>query len=88
MMDVMVVLALGLAVGGVVGFVLGVEHPKGCLECAYGAEGQYRRGMEDGWADCSKAIRLELDRLIGKTLDAEAAAGICRRIGGEGTVTK
>ena len=88
MMAVMVMLALGLAVGGIVGFVLGAEHPKGCLECAYGAEGQYRRGMEDGWAACSKAIRLELARLIGKTLDAEAAAGICRRIVGEGTVAK
>ena len=88
MMTVVAALAFGLAVGGIVGFVLGTEHPKGCLECAYGAEGQYRRGMEDGWADCSKAIRLELDRLIGKTLDAEAAAGICRRIGGEGTVAK
>ena len=88
MMAVMVMLALGLAVGGIVGFVLGAEHPKGCLECAYGAEGQYRRGMEDGWADCSKAIRLELDRLIGCTLDAETAAGICRRIVGEGTAAK
>ena len=88
MMAVMVMLALGLAVGGIVGFVLGAEHPKGCLECAYGAEGQYRRGMEDGGAGCSKAVRLELDRLIGRTLDAETAAGVCRRIGGEGTVAK
>ena len=88
MTGVMAALAFGLVVGGIVGFVLGTERPKGCLECAYGAEGQYRRGMEDGWADCSKAVRLELDRQLGHTLDAEAAAGICRRLGGEGTVAK
>lgn len=87
-MSLMAVLGIGLVAGVVIGLILGREYAPRCIKCAYGAQGQYRRGMADGWEDCSKAVHLELDRLIGQTLDAEAAAGICRRIGGEGTVAK
>ena len=88
MMKVLTMLAVGLIGGVVIGFVLGREYSPRCLACAYGAEGQYRRGLEDGWTDCAKTAWLELDRLIGETLTAEKAAGITRRLGGEGTVDK
>ena len=88
MTGVMVALAFGLAAGGIVGFALGAEHPARCLECGYGSEGQYRRGMEDGWRDCATAVRMELDRVVGQTVTEDQAAGICRRIGGEGGVAR
>lgn len=46
-------LAAVLAVGGVVGFALGTESQARCVECIWSSEGQYRRGMEDGWTDCA-----------------------------------
>lgn len=53
MIGALIALCLGFAGGAVMGFVLGTESTGRCGECARSGEGQYRRGMEDGWKDCA-----------------------------------
>lgn len=53
MIGALIALVLGFAGGAVMGFVIGTESTGRCAECVWGAEAQYRRGMEVGWTDCA-----------------------------------
>lgn len=62
MIGALIALCLGFAGGAAMGFVLGTESTGRCVECIWSNEGQYRRGMEDGWTDCASQFAAGIRR--------------------------
>ena len=61
MVDLIVYVAVGLMVGGIMGFVLGRESPRRCLDCLSNDFNRYKAGhkagYQDGVADVVKLVR-------------------------------
>ena len=50
-MDILVFLIAGLIGGGCIGFVLGVESPRRCVDCLSNNANRYHAGRKDGFED-------------------------------------
>lgn len=59
--DLIVYVAVGLMVGGIMGFVLGRESPRRCVDCMSNDFNRYKAGhkagYQDGVADAVKLVR-------------------------------
>ena len=60
-MDIWVFLIIGLMAGGCIGYVLGVESPRRCIDCLSNDFNRYqaghRAGYQDGMADAVERVR-------------------------------
>ena len=60
-MDIWVFLIIGIIGGGCIGFVLGVESPRRCIDCLSNDFNRYqaghRAGYQDGVADAVDRVR-------------------------------
>lgn len=59
-MDILIVLAAELAVGGWIGYVLGRESPRRCMDCLSNETGGYIDGHKAGYRD---GVQMTVDRV-------------------------
>lgn len=88
----LIAMAAGLAAGGVIGFVMGLESPKRCGSCRDNTVNRYKAGLRDGWADGARAMAeavrthsettVDVGDLLLHEIDSEELARLEQEIGG------
>lgn len=64
-MDIWVFLIAGLIGGGCIGFVLGKESPRRCVDCMSNNANRYHAGRKDGFEDgVETAVALVRERSV------------------------